>query len=86
MRKAIAAALAALTIGGAMVLGASSAEARPCGYWHHGYWHRTACRRVVVVRPGVVVVRPGYGRRGCTHRRWDAYHHRFIYWRGRCWR
>ncbi len=86
MRKTLTAALAALTLGGAMMLGASPADARPCGFWSHGYWHRTACRRVMVaVRPGVVVVRPGV-RGGCMHRRWNAYQHRFVYWRGRCWR
>lgn len=38
MRKFITAAVAALTLGGAMVATTAPAEARPYGYYHGGYW------------------------------------------------
>jgi len=39
MRKILTAALAALTIGGAVAATASSADAAPYGGWHGGYGH-----------------------------------------------
>jgi hypothetical protein len=71
MRKVLTAALAAITLGGAVCATAAPAEARPHGYSGHYYGHHRGGNAGAAVAAGVVGLALGAALAGNSHSYYD---------------
>src|SRR3569833_4412557 len=71
MRKVLTAALAAITLGGAVCATAAPAEARPHGYYGHYYGHHRGGDAGAAVAAGVVGLALGAALAGNSHSYYD---------------